>query len=150
MGALITQHPEMERAVVSAVGIYDMLRYELTPNGQFNVSEYGSVTNEAAFRALYAYSPYHHVTADTPYPAVLLTAGANDPRVDPRDSRKLAAALQAASASGEPVLLRVDYGGGHGLDASLDQRVALAAHVDAFLMDELGMLDQEQAGPPQK
>jgi prolyl oligopeptidase len=141
MGAMITQHPGMERAVVSSVGIYDMLRNELTPNGQFNVPEYGSVKNEAQFRALYAYSPYHHVVAGTAYPAVLLTAGAHDPRVDPRQSRKFAAALQAASTSGEPVLLRVDYRAGHGLDASLDQRVALAAHVDAFLMDELGMLD---------
>ena len=150
MGAMITQHPEMERAVVSAVGIYDMLRHELTPNGGFNVPEYGSVGNEAEFRALYAYSPYHHVAAGTRYPAVLLTAGANDPRVDPRDSRKLAAALQAASTSGEPVLLRVDYAAGHGLDASLDQRVSLAAHVDAFLMDELGMLDRGDGAPPGK
>jgi prolyl oligopeptidase len=150
MGAMITQHPAMERAVVSSVGIYDMLRSELTPNGQFNVPEYGSVKNEAEFRALHAYSPYQHVVAGTSYPAVLLTAGANDPRVDPRDSRKFAAALQQASTSGEPVLLRVDYAAGHGLDASLGQRIALAAHVDAFLMDELGMLGARErpAGAP--
>jgi prolyl oligopeptidase len=150
MGAMITQHPELQRVVVSSVGIYDMLRSELTPNGQFNVPEYGSVTNEAQFRVLYSYSPYHHVRPHTAYPAVLLTVGANDPRVDPRDSRKFAAALQAASTSGEPVLLRVDYQAGHGLDSSLDQRVQSKAHVDAFLMHFLGMLDgaRKPAGAP--
>ncbi len=140
MGAMITQHPAMQKAAVSAVGVYDMLRNELTPNGQFNVPEYGTVTDEADFRALYAYSPYHHVEPGTRYPAVLLTAGANDPRVDPMNSRKLAARLQADTTSGEPVLLRVDYSAGHGLDASLDQRIATSAHIDAFLMDQLGML----------
>ena len=133
--------------VVSLVGVYDMLRNELTTNGQFNVPEYGSVTVEKQFRALYAYSPYHHVAPDTRYPAVLLAAGANDPRVNPMNSRKFAARLQAASTSGEPVLLRVDYSGGHGVDASLDQRISLTAHIDAFLMDELGMLgDEPEAG----
>jgi len=141
MGAMITQHPRMQRAVVSMVGVYDMLRNELTPNGQFNVPEYGSITDERQFRALLAYSPYQHVRPDVAYPAVLLTAGANDPRVDPMNSRKLAAALQADSASGEPVLLRVDYSGGHGLDTGLEERIATTTHVDAFLMFELGMLD---------
>jgi prolyl oligopeptidase len=64
------------------------------------------------------------------------------------NSRKLAAALQAASTSGEPVLLRVDYGGGHGLDTSLEERIATSAHVNAFLMYELGMLDQGTAAGP--
>lgn len=148
MGAMITQHPEMQRAVVSMVGVYDMLRNELTPNGQFNVPEYGTIHDETQFKALLAYSPYQHVVPETPYPAVLLTAGANDPRVDPMNSRKLAAALQAASTSGEPVLLRVDYGGGHGLDTSLEERIATSAHVNAFLMYELGMLDQGTAAGP--
>ncbi len=141
MGAMITQHPQMQRAVVSMVGVYDMLRNELTPNGQFNVPEYGSIHDETQFRALLAYSPYQHLRPDTAYPAVLLTAGANDPRVDPMNSRKLAAALQADSTSGEPVLLRVDYSGGHGLDTGLEERIATTTHIDAFLMFELGMLD---------
>jgi len=148
MGAMITQHPRMQRAVVSMVGVYDMLRNELTPNGQFNVPEYGSIRDEAQFRALLAYSPYQHVEPDTPYPAVLLTAGANDPRVDPMNSRKLAAALQADSTSGEPVLLRVDYSGGHGLDTGLEERIATTTHIDAFLMFELGMLERAEGSSP--
>ncbi len=147
MGAMITQHPRIQRAVVSMVGVYDMLRNELTPNGQFNVPEYGSIHDENQLRALLAYSPYQHVEPETPYPAVLLTAGANDPRVDPMNSRKLAAALQADSTSGEPVLLRVDYSGGHGLDTGLEERIATTTHIDAFLMFELGMLNRAAEAP---
>lgn len=78
MGAALTQHPELFRAVVSHVGIYDMLRCELYPNGAFNVTEFGTVTDPEQFRALYAYSPYHHVVDGTRYPAVLLFSGTND------------------------------------------------------------------------
>src|SRR5581483_3311147 len=104
MGAALTQHPEMYRAVVSHVGIYDMMRFELYPNGAFNVTEFGSVSDPAQFRALYAYSPYHHVVDGTKYPAVILFSGTNDPRVNPADSRKFAARLQAATASDRPIL----------------------------------------------
>ena len=139
MGAQLTQHPELFRAVVSEVGIYDMLRVELAPNGAFNVTEFGSVKDEQQFRALYAYSPYHQVTDDTRYPAVLLTAGQYDGRVDPMQSRKMAARLQAATASGLPVLLSVSSNAGHGIGSSLTIRVNQIADAEAFLFDELGM-----------
>jgi prolyl oligopeptidase len=74
MGAEITQHPGLAHAVVSAVGIYDMLRVELDPNGAFNVTEFGTVKDPAQFKALYAYSPIHHVAQGTAYPAVLRTS----------------------------------------------------------------------------
>src|SRR5262249_28646307 len=106
VGAALTHHPEMYRAVVSGVGIYDMLRVELSPNGAFNIPEYGTVKDPALFRALYAYSPYHRVTDGVAYPAVLLTTGANDPRVDPYHSRKMTARLQAATSSDPPILPR--------------------------------------------
>lgn len=83
MGAMIVQHPRLFKVTVSAVGIYDMIRSELTPNGQFNIPEYGTVKDPEQFKALYAYSPYHHVKDGVAYPAVLFTTGANDPRVDP-------------------------------------------------------------------
>ncbi len=139
MGALITQHPELFRAVVSEVGIYDMLRVELTPNGAFNVTEFGTVKDPAQFKALYAYSPYHHVKDGTKYPAVLLTTGENDRRVAPYNSLKMTARLQAATASGEPVLLRVSTDTGHGIGTGLEKRIEQSADAYAFLMNELGM-----------
>jgi prolyl oligopeptidase len=139
MGAALTQRPHLFRAVVSHVGIYDMLRTELSPNGAFNVTEYGTVQDKAQFDALYGYSPYHHVVDGVRYPAVLMMTGANDPRVEPMQSRKMAARLQAASASGLPVLLRVDKNSGHGIGASRDEQIERAALVDAFLFDQLGV-----------
>ena len=77
MGAMITQHPDLARAIVSAVGIYDMVRVELDPNGSFDTTEFGTVKNPDEFKALYAYSPYHHVVAKTAYPRrSLMTTGA--------------------------------------------------------------------------
>ncbi len=138
MGAIIAQHPSLAWAVVAAVGIFDMLRVELHPNGAFNVTEFGTVKDKAQFEALYAYSPYHHVVAGTRYPAVLLTAGNRDPRVDAYHARKMAARLQASTSSRAPVLLRVsDFG--HGIGTALDERIAEIADVDVFLLHELGV-----------
>ncbi len=136
MGAAFTQHPDMYRAVVSMVGIYDMLRVELSPNGAFNVTEFGSVTDANQFKALYAYSPYHHVTDGAAYPAILLTTGDNDARVDPMNSRKMAARLQA-SGTKQPVLLRTSSTAGHGIGSSIDEDVALWTDIDAFLLHEI-------------
>ena len=139
MGAILTQRPDLFRAIVSHVGIYDMLRVELTPNGAFNVTEFGTVKDPAQFKALYAYSPYHHVKDKTAYPAVLLTSGANDGRVDPYNSKKMAARLQAATSSGRPVLLRIASDTGHGIGTSLEKRIEESADTYAFLMSQLGM-----------
>jgi prolyl oligopeptidase len=136
---VLTQRPDLFRAVVSAVGIYDMLRVELTPNGGFNVTEFGSVKDPAQFKALYAYSPYHNVKDGTAYPAVLFTSGENDGRVDPYNSRKMAARLQAAASSGRPVLLRISADTGHGIGTGLNERVEESADMYAFLMSQLGM-----------
>ena len=139
MGAALTQHPELFRAVVSSVGIYDMLRVELFPNGEFNTTEYGSVKAPDQFRALYAYSPYHRVVDGTRYPAVFLRTGEHDGRVDPANSRKMAARLQAASGSGLPVLLWTSPSAGHGFGTPLDERIADQVDVFAFLFDQLGV-----------
>jgi len=138
MGAALVQHPELCRAVVSYVGIYDMLRHQLYPNGRYNEEEYGTVANAAQFRALYAYSPYYNVRARTPYPAVLLETGQNDPRVAPWQSRKFAAALQDSTTSGLPVLLLTRRAAGHGnIGASFSQRVGNAAAALIFFDTEL-------------
>ncbi|MBV8843585.1 MAG: S9 family peptidase [Bryobacterales bacterium] len=138
MGAALTQHPDLFRAVVSHVWIYDMLRVELQPNGAFNVTEFGTVKEADQFRALYAYSPYHHVKEGVQYPAVLFLTGANDPRVDPSHSRKMTARLQA-SGTKRPVLLRTTDAAGHGIGTALSERIAQQADVTAFLFDQLGV-----------
>jgi prolyl oligopeptidase len=128
----------MFRAVISHVGIYDMLRLELQPNGAFNVTEYGTVKEADQFRALYAYSPYHHVVEGTQYPAVLFLTGDNDPRVDPANSRKMTAKLQA-SGTRRPVLLRTSSSSGHGIGTALNEVIAQDADVFAFIFDQLGV-----------
>ena len=139
MGAALVQRPELFRAVVSQVGIYDMLRVELTPNGAFNVTEFGTVKNEDQFKALYAYSPLHHVHDGTAYPAVLFTTGEHDGRVEPWMSYKMTARLQAANPRGQPVLLRVASDAGHGIGTSLASAIDEDADVFAFLISQLGM-----------
>jgi len=139
MGATLTQHPELFRAVVSYVGIYDMLRVELFPNGAFNVTEFGTVKEPSQFKALYAYSPYHHVQDGKAYPAVLFLTGDNDGRVDPANSRKMTARLQAATSSPLPVLLRTSSNAGHGFGTALSERIAQDTDVFAFLFDQLRM-----------
>jgi prolyl oligopeptidase len=138
MGAALTQHKELFRAVVSHVGIYDMLRVELQPNGAFNVTEFGTVKEPDQFRALYSYSPYHHVEDGAQYPAVLFLTGANDPRVDPSHSRKMTARLQA-SGTKQLVLLRTTSDAGHGIGTALSEQVAQQADVMAFLFEQWGI-----------
>jgi prolyl oligopeptidase len=138
MGATLTQHPDAVKAVVSLVGIYDMLRVELSPNGAFNVTEFGTVKNEDQFRALYAYSPYHNVKDGVDYPPTLFLTGENDPRVEPSQSRKMTARLQAANPSGT-YLLRTSADSGHGLDTPLTERIAQQTDVFAFIFDQLGV-----------
>jgi prolyl oligopeptidase len=138
MGAELTQHPGLYGAVVSQVGVYDMLREELSPNGLFNTTEYGTVKDTAQFRALKAYSPYHNVHDGTQYPATLLLTGANDPRVVPSNSFKFAARLQASGTT-RPILLRTSMTTGH-IGTPLNARNEEAADIYSFLFEQLGLL----------
>ncbi len=138
MGAALTQAPEMFGAVASFVGIYDMLRVELTPNGSFNVTEFGTVKDKTLFEAMYAYSPYHHVKDGQAYPPVLFVTGENDPRVDPWHSRKMTARLNAASPASR-VLLVTKADAGHGVGGSLKDEIQDTVDLYSFLFDALGV-----------
>ena len=139
MGAVLTQQPQLFGAVAMHVGVHDALRSETTPNGEFNVTEFGSVKDAAQFKALRAYSPLHNVKDGAAYPPVLLTTGAQDGRVEPWHSYKMAARLQAATPGGKPVLLRVAGDAGHGMGTSLASSVEEDADVFAFLFAQLSM-----------
>jgi prolyl oligopeptidase len=133
MGATLTQHPELVKAAVVEVGVLDMLRVERFPNGSFNVPEYGTVADKAQFTALHAYSPYHHVTAKTPYPATLFMTGETDGRVAPWHSRKMVAAMQAARSGNAPILLRTSSTSGHGQGTASSEQIEQLSDVIAFV-----------------
>jgi len=139
MGAALTQRPDLYCAVLAYVGIYDMLRVELDPNGQFNITEFGTVTDVEQFRALHAYSPYHNVRDGAAYPAVMFIAGDHDHRVNPMHSRKMAARLQGATSTQQPILLRTSSTAGHGMGTSHDEQIATDADAFAFVFSALGM-----------
>jgi prolyl oligopeptidase len=138
MGAMIVQHPQDFQATVSHVGIYDSVRSELSPNGAFNIPEFGTVEDPELFKALYAYSPYHHVK-QAAYPSILFMTGENDGRVDPMHSRKMIAALQHANTSGNPVLLRTSGNTGHGAGTPLSEAISQQVDRLAFMFNSLGM-----------
>ncbi len=142
VGGALIERPGLFRAVVSQVGIHDALRAELGPNGPPNIEEFGSVETLEGFTALQAMSSYHRVQDGIVYPAALFTTGYNDPRVEPWQPGKMAARLQAASAAagaaGRPVLLRVDFDGGHGIGATQRQALDEQTDVYSFLLWQLG------------
>lgn len=138
VGGAITQRPELFAAAADLVPASDMLRFETTPNGPPNVPEFGSTKTEDGFKGLYGMSGYHHVKDGTSYPAVMVTTGINDPRVDSWQAAKMAARLQAATSSNKPVLLRVDFDAGHGMGSTKPQNEQLNADLQSFFLWQFG------------
>jgi prolyl oligopeptidase len=139
VGAAITQRPGLFRAAVAQVPLFDMLRYHEFRIARLWIPEYGDPGDPEAFRWLHAYSPYHHVEPGVAYPAVLITTGESDSRVDPMHALKMAARLQAATSSGRSVLLRVETRAGHGQGKPLAKVVDEWTDVWTFLFAELTM-----------
>jgi prolyl oligopeptidase len=139
VGRSITDRPDLFGAAVDEVPVSDLLRFESTANGAPNVPEFGTTKDEQLFKALLAMSPMHHVQDGVKYPAVLLTTGINDPRVDAWEAGKMAARLQAASTGGKPILLRIDYDAGHGFGSTKKSQYEERADTLAFLFWQLGV-----------
>ncbi|MFI4953344.1 MAG: prolyl oligopeptidase family serine peptidase [Burkholderiales bacterium] len=139
VGRSITERPDLFGAAIDQVPASDMLRFETTANGAPNVPEFGSIKTEEGFKALLAMSSYHHIKSGVRYPAVLVITGINDPRVDAWEAGKMAARLQAATSSGKPVLLRIDYDAGHGIGSTKKQAYEERADVFAFLFWQFGV-----------
>ncbi|MBA2626790.1 MAG: S9 family peptidase, partial [Gemmatimonadales bacterium] len=138
-GALLTQRPDLFRAVVIQVPLLDMLRYHLFSIARLWIPEYGSADDPAQYRWLSAYSPYHHVADGVPYPAVLLATAESDTRVDPMHARKMTARLQAATSSDHPVLLRLESQAGHGAGKPLSKLLDELTDSWSFIFHELGV-----------
>ncbi|MGD0569769.1 MAG: prolyl oligopeptidase family serine peptidase [Candidatus Sulfotelmatobacter sp.] len=145
VGTVINQRPELFAVALILVGQSNPLRSETMPAGPANTSEFGTVTDSRLFPALYAMDPYQHVEPNTPYPAVLLTAGGNDRRMEAWQAAKMTARLQASSNSGKPVLLRIEYDMGHssslwaGFGSTKTQRNEELADELAFMFWQMGV-----------
>jgi prolyl oligopeptidase len=137
IGRAVTERPDVFAAAVIRVGVLDQLRFETTANGKTNIPEFGTVAIAEEYRALKAMSTYHTIVDGAKYPALLLTHGFNDPRVPIWATTKAAARFQAASASGKPVLMRVEMDAGHGIGSSTTQREQENADIFAFLEEYL-------------
>ena len=137
VGRAMTERPELFAAVIDGVGWSNPLRYVAEQNGYGEEPEWGAISDLAGYRALKSIDSYQAVKDGTPYPAVLLTTGVTDPRVAPFHVAKMAARLQAATSSGKPILLRVDYDAGHGIGSTRAQQDREAADTYAFLQWQL-------------
>jgi len=139
MGAVLTQRPDLFRAVVIQVPLLDMLRYHRFLIARLWIPEYGSAEDPAQFPWLRAYSPYHHVGDGVAYPAVLLATAESDTRVDPMHARKMTARLQAATSSPRPILLRLEARAGHGAGKPLNKVLEELTDTWAFVFSEVGV-----------
>jgi prolyl oligopeptidase len=138
IGGAITQRPDLFRAALIRVGATNTLREQFTAGGPANIPEFGDATNPAQFPAMLAMDAYNNVKQGVAYPAVLLTGGADDPRVTVWIPAKMTAKLQAATSSGRPVLFRVEFDAGHGIGSTRKQRDDETADEFAFLLWQFG------------
>ena len=138
VGRFVTERPDLAAVVISQVGVSNAMRSEFSPNGPPNIPEFGTVTEPAGFKALYEMDAYQHVRDGTSYPSILLTTGLNDPRVSSWEPTKMAARLQAANASKNPILLRIETDAGHGIGSTRGQRDRETADILAFMLWRTG------------
>ena len=143
MGAMITQRPDLFRAVICQVPLLDMLHYQDFQIAKLWIPEYGSAENPEQFKWLYAYSPYHHVKAGTEYPATLFMTADTDTRVDPMHAKKMAAEMQAEARNGSsrtrPILLRIETKAGHGQGKPVTKQIEEYTDIYSFLFWQLGV-----------
>ncbi|MEO1485706.1 MAG: prolyl oligopeptidase family serine peptidase [Bacteroidota bacterium] len=138
IGKAVTTRPELFNCAMIRVGVMNTLRTETGPNGPNNVKEYGTVKDSVEFRGLLKMDSYHSIEKGTSYPAMLLTAGLNDARVNAWEAGKFTARMQEYNTSGEPTLLLVDSEGGHGLDASMEKESIELANMLSFALWKTG------------
>lgn len=139
MGAMITQRPDLFRAVICAVPLLDMVRYHKFLIARYWIPEYGDPDNAKDFRNILQYSPYHNIRAGVDFPETLVIAGENDTRVDPLHAKKFVAAIQNNPGQRSPFMLYMDYDSGHGSGKSTEQQITDLEYQMRFVMNALGM-----------
>jgi prolyl oligopeptidase len=131
--------PELFKAAIPVVGVMDMLRFQKFTIGWAWTGEYGSSDNFEEFKYLRQYSPYHNISPNKPYPAMLIRTAERDDRVVPAHSYKYAAALQNAYKGSNPILIRIEQQAGHGSGKSVSQTIYTYSEWWSFLFKQLEM-----------
>ena len=143
MGAMITQRPDLFRAVICQVPLLDMIHYQDFQIAKLWIPEYGTSENAEQFKWLYAYSPYHHVKPGTEYPAILFMTADTDTRVDPMHAKKMSALMQSEAKNGtshtRPILLRIESKAGHGAGKPVTKQIEEFTDLYSFLFWQLGV-----------
>lgn len=139
MGAAATQRPDLFKAIVCEVPLLDMVRYHKFLIARYWIPEYGSADDAAAFSWILRYSPYQNIRAGVNVPPMLVTAGANDFRVDPMNAKKFVAALQNNPGQVSPIILHMDYDSGHGSGQSTQQSIDNWSFVFEYILNQLNM-----------
>jgi prolyl oligopeptidase len=143
MGAMITQRPDLFRAVICQVPLLDMIHYQDFQIAKLWIPEYGTSENAEQFKWLFAYSPYHHVKPGAEYPAILFMTADTDTRVDPMHAKKMAAEMQAEAKNGtsrtRPILLRIESKAGHGAGKPVTKQIEEFTDVYSLLFWQLGV-----------
>ncbi len=143
VGRAMTERPDLFKVAVVNVGLTNTIRNEITPNGPGNIAELGTVEKPDEFKALLEMDAFHHIKDGVKYPATLITAGINDERVVSWIPAKFAAKLIKKNSSENPILLKVDYEGGHGGEVPIAQIYANLGEIFAFVAWQLGFPDYQ-------
>ena len=138
IGRAMTERPDLFAVAIPEVGSLNSLRSEFSPNGPINIPEFGTVKDSIGFFGLHEMDAYQHIVDGVNYPASLITAGINDPRVTYWEPAKFAARLQAANASDKPILFSVDFESGHGMGDSKTIYYESMADIASFFLWQTG------------
>lgn len=139
VGAVVNQRPDLFAAALPAVGVMDMLRFDRWTAGRYWVDDYGHPSQEADWKVLRAYSPYHNIASGKIYPAILATTADTDDRVVPGHTFKYTAALQAADIGPKPHLVRIETRAGHGTGKPTDKVIQETSDLWAFAAKWTGL-----------
>ncbi len=139
IGAVLNSRPDLFGCAVAQVPFVDVLTTMLDESIPLTVNEYeewGDPNDPEFYEYMKSYSPYDNVHR-APYPALLVTAGLNDPRVPYWEPAKWVAKLRQATLSARPILLKTDLGSGHSGPSGRYESWREEAFVSAFVVDQL-------------
>lgn len=146
LGGAVNERPDLFSGAIANVAFMNPVRY-VSEQNYADIEEWGGpISDAASFRTMFDLDPYQHIREGAAYPAMLVVSGLNDPRAATFHSAKYAARVAAATSSGQPVLLRIDFDAGHGMGSSRSQLDEAWTDIYAFALWQGGHADFQPPG----